>query len=392
MPDPRLVLIETSAALPGLLPPVAYQALTEVDHILARDPDSHPSVPALVAAGFTVDRAQPAAGGDVRGMNLMSAGGEAGDVRLAKGLVDAVAHGDLAYLQGPGEEGFGRTLGMEAAKAGGVEVEFVFLVGAPRGLELLRLVEVMAALRHPETGCPWDLEQDHRSLASHLLEESYELLEAIESGDDRHMAEELGDVLLQVVFHAQLAFDRGVFGIDEVATGISDKLVRRHPHVFGDGDASTPDEVQANWDQLKATEKPERSGLFDGVPAALPALMLADELQKRASRTGFAFGRVDDVVAKIREELDEVLAAAETAHDGPSEDVADELGDLLQATVTLARYLDVDAETALRGATTRFRSRFERIQSKLDAQGRDPADLSPQDWLAMWDEVKAAGW
>lgn len=391
MSDPRLVLIETSAALPGLLPPVAYQALGEVDRILARDPDTHPSVPALMAAGFTVERAQPASGGDVRGMNLMSAGGEASDVRLAKGLVAAVVDGDIAFLQGPGDEGFGRTLGMEAAKAGDIEVEFVFLVGAPRGLELLRLVEVMAALRHPDTGCPWDLEQDHRSLARHLLEESYELLEAIESDDDRHIAEELGDVLLQVVFHAQVAFDRGAFGIDEVATGISDKLVRRHPHVFSDGDASTPEEVQQNWDQLKAAEKPDRTGLFDGVPTALPALMLADELQKRATRTGFAFGSVDDVVAKVREELDEVLSAARDS-DGDSSDVADELGDLLQVTVTLARHLGVDAESALRGATTTFRSRFERILSKLQTQGRDPAELAPHDWLAMWDEVKAAGW
>lgn len=385
MPDPRLVLIETSAALPGLLPPVAYQALGEVDRILARDPAHHPSVPALTAIGLTVEAARPAAADDVRGMNLLAAGGGAGDIRLAKGLLDAVAHGDIAYLQGPGDEGFGRTLGVEAAKVGGVEVEFVFLVGAPRGIELLRLVEVMAALRHPETGCPWDLQQDHERLARHLLEESYELLDAITSGDDRHMLEELGDVLLQVVFHAQVAFDRGAFGIDEVATGIADKLVRRHPHVFGDGDATTPEEVQANWDRLKAEEKPDRTGPFDGVPTALPALMLADELQRKAARSGFVFGTRDDVVAKVREELDEVLAA------GP-DDVADEVGDLLQVTVSLARHLDVDAETALRRATDTFRTRFERVMSKVEARHEDPAALAPTDWLALWDEVKAAGW
>ncbi len=385
MPDPRLVLIETSAALPGLLPPVAYQSLGEVHRILARDPAQHPSVPALAAAGFTVEAATPAAPGEVRGMNLMSAAGSAGDTRLARGVLDALADGDIAYLQGPGDEGFGRTLGMEAAKVGGVEIEFVFLVGAPRGLELLRLVEVMAALRHPDTGCPWDLEQDHQTLARHLLEESYELLDAIESGDDAHIAEELGDVLLQVVFHAQVAFDRGAFGIDEVATGIADKLVRRHPHVFADADAATPEEVQANWDQLKAEEKPERTGPFDGIPTALPALMLADELQRKASRQGFAWGSGDQVVAKVREELDEVLAA-------DPDEVADEVGDLLQAVVGLARHLDVDAETALRGATGRFRTRFERVLSKARAAGREPGDLAPGEWLALWDEVKAAGW
>lgn len=385
MADPRLVLIETSTALPGLLPPVAFRALEEVDRVLARDPEHHPSVPALAAVGIEVGRAEPGAAADVRGMNLMAAGGAADDVRLARGLLEAVADGDVAYLQGPGDEGFGRTLGMEAAKAGGIEVEFVFLVGAPRGLELLRLVEVMAALRHPDTGCPWDLQQDHRSLARHLLEESYELLDAIESDDDRHIAEELGDVLLQVMFHAQVAFDRNAFGIDEVATGIADKLVRRHPHVFGDGDASTPEEVQESWDQLKAEEKPERTGPFDGVPAALPALMLADELQRKAGKLGFVWGERDQAVAKVREELDEVLAA------GPDE-VGDELGDLLLAVVGLARHLDVDAETALRSASTAFRGRFERVLSKVRAADRDPAALSPGEWLGLWDDVKAAGW
>jgi XTP/dITP diphosphohydrolase len=383
--DPRLVLVETSDALPGLLPPVAHQALQEVDRVLARDPDTHPAVPALAAVGIEVARAEPAAGGDVRGMDLLSAGGAAADVRLARGLLEATTSGDVAYLQGPGDAGFGRTLGMEAARAGGVEVEFVFLVGAPRGLSLLRLVEVMAALRDPETGCPWDLEQDHRSLARHLLEESYELLDAIASDDDAHMAEELGDVLLQVVFHAQVAFDRHAFGIDEVADGIADKLVRRHPHVFGDGDATTPEQVQANWDELKAQEKPHRTGPFDGVPTALPALLLAAELQSKAERTGFAFGTDEEVVAKVREELDEVLAA-------DPDDVADEVGDLLLATASLARRRGVDPETALRGAASTFRTRFERILSRLDAQERDPGALTPSDWLALWDEVKAAGW
>lgn len=386
MADPRLVLIETSAALPGLLPPVAHEALRQAVRVLARDPDGNPTVPALAAVGLEVERATPVAGGEVRGMNLMAASGAADDVRLAKGVLEAVGDdGDVVYLQGPGDDGFARTLGMEAAKAGGIEVEFVFLVGAPRGLELLRLVEVMAALRHPETGCPWDLQQDHRSLAKHLLEESYELLDAIEADDDRHMAEELGDVLLQVMFHAQVAFDRGAFGIDEVATGIADKLVRRHRHVFGDGDASTPEEVQASWDELKAEEKPERTGPFDGVPSALPALMLADELQRKAGRLGFVWGDRDQAVAKVREELDEVLAAE-------GDDVADELGDLLQAVVGLARHLGVDAETALRGAGGTFRTRFERVLSRLRAAGRDPAEVTPAEWLEAWEDVKAAGW
>lgn len=389
MADPRLVLIETSAALPGLLPPPAYEALGEVDRILARDPETNPSVPALRAGGFEVEVAEPAPAESVRGMNLLSAGGMGEDVRLARGLLTATEHGDVAYVMGPDDEAFGRTIGIEAARAGGVEVEFVFLVGAPRGLELLRMVDVMAALRHPETGCPWDLEQDHRTLSRHLLEETYELLEAIESGDDAHLAEELGDVLLQVLFHAQVAYDRGAFGIDEVASGLATKLVRRHPHVFGDGDATTPEEVQANWDELKAEEKTERTGPFDGVPTALPALMLAEQLQKRAASTGFAYGRLDDVVAKLREELDEVL----TAHDaGEPEAVEEELGDLLQAVVVLARHLDVEPEAALRRATTTFRTRFEAVLRRADARDLDTDALDAREWLALWDEVKEAGW
>lgn len=389
MADPRLVLIETSAALPGLLPPPAYQALQQADRLLARDPDTHPSVPALRAAGFTVGQAEPGSAGEVRGMNLMSAGGGAGDVRLARGLLEATADGDVAYLLGPADDGFGRTIGMEVAKEGDVELEFVFLVGAPRGLELLRMVEVMAALRHPETGCPWDLEQDHQSLARHLVEETYELLEAIDSGDDQHLAEELGDVLLQVLFHAQVAYDRGAFGVDEVASGLADKLVRRHPHVFGDGDARTPEEVQANWDQLKDQEKPDRTGIFDGVPTAMPALLLAEKLQGRAARTGFAFGSLEGVVGKIHEEVDEVLDAAAARDD---EAVAAELGDLLQAVVVLARHLDVDPEAALRGATATFRSRVEALLRRAEARDLDTDALDPDEWLALWDEVKAAGW
>lgn len=385
MADPRLVLIETSAALPGLLPPVAHQTLREVARVFARDPSTHLSVPPLAAVDLRVETAPAAAPAVARGMDLLSVGGSGTDVRLARGLLEAAADGDVAYLLGPGDEGFARTVGMEAAKAGGVEVEFVFLVGAPRGLEVLRLVEVMAALRHPETGCPWDLEQDHASLTRYLVEETYELLDAIESGDDDHLREELGDVLLQVMFHAQIAYDRRAFGIDEVATGIADKLVRRHPHVFADGDASTADEVQTRWDQLKAEEKPHRTGPFDGVPRALPALMLVEELQRKAERTGFRWGSEEQVVAKVREELDEVLAAS-------ADDVADEIGDLLQAVVALARQRGVEPELALRRSAGHFRDRVERMLSKLSTREVDSSTLSADQWLALWAEVRDAGW
>lgn len=387
-PDTRLVLIETADALPALLPPSAYRSMEEVGRILARDPGSHPAVPHLEAAGFRIEQAEPAAASATLGLNLMAATGSGEDVLLARGVVAATADGDVAYLLGPGDGTFDRTLGVEAARAD-LEVEYVFLVGAPRGLELLRMVEVMAALRDPVTGCPWDLEQDHRSLARHLLEEAHELLEAIDSGDDAHLAEELGDVLLQVLFHAQLAWDRRAFGIDDVARGLADKLIRRHPHVFGDGDAATPDEVQANWDQLKAKEKPERTGPFDGVPTALPALMLAEELQRKASKLGFDWDADEDVVAKVREELQEFEAALAT---GERDQVEAELGDLLLAVTAMARRHGIDPEAALRRAATTFRGRFEAVLSRLTARELDPAEATTDQWLTLWAEVKDAGW
>jgi XTP/dITP diphosphohydrolase len=387
-PDTRLVLIETSDALPALLPPSAYRAMEEVSRILSRDPASHPAVPHLEAAGFRIEEAHPAAASATLGMNLMAATASGEDVLLARGVVAATSDGDVAYLLGPGDDTFDRTLGVEAARAD-LEVEYVFLVGAPRGLELLRMVEVMAALRHPETGCPWDLDQDHRSLARHLLEETHELLEAIDSGDDAHLAEELGDVLLQVLFHAQVAWDRRAFGIDDVARGLADKLIRRHPHVFGDGDASTAEEVQANWDQLKAAEKSDRTGPFDGVPMALPALMLAEELQRKASRLGFDWAADEDVVAKVREELQEVEAALVT---GDGDDVEAELGDLLLAVTAMARRHGVEPEAALRRAAATFRGRFEAVMSRLSSRELDPAEVTSDQWLALWHEVKDAGW
>jgi XTP/dITP diphosphohydrolase len=381
--DPRLVLIETASALPGLLPVAAHVALGQVSRVFARDPEHHTTVPYLQAAGIEVAPAPEGDPGPVVGLNLLGTAGEAADVRRAKGLIAAATAGDIAYLLGPEDEAFSRTVGIEAARAG-LEVEYVFLVGAPRGLELLHLVDVMAHLRHPETGCPWDLEQDHASLARYLMEETYEALDAIDRGDDAHLAEELGDVLLQIVFHAQIAADRRAFDIDDVARGIATKLVRRHPHVFADGDASTPAEVQANWDKLKAAEKTERTGPFDGVPTALPALMLAEELQRKAAKLGFDWDGPAGPAAKVREELDEVLAA-----DGDAQH--DELGDLLLAVVGLARKLGIEPEVALRRAANDFRARFEAVLSRATTRGLEPSSLGAAEWRELWDEAKAAG-
>ncbi len=387
-PDARLVLVESSAALPGLFPIAAHEVLTRAETVLVRDPATHPSAPYLMMGGVTLVAATPS-DNLPRSRNLLSAAGDATSLKLATGLLEAAAHGEVVYLLGPDEESFARTVATEAASSGDVEVEFVWLVGAPEGTELLRLADVMAALRDPETGCPWDLEQDHTTLTRHLVEETYELLDAIESGDDAHLAEELGDVLLQVMFHAQVAKDRGAFSIDDVAAGIANKLVRRHPHVFADGEAATADEVQQNWDAIKAVEKAERTGPFDGVPRALPALMLVEELQRKAAKLGFDWPDVDGPAAKVREELDEVLEAVASED---AEAVADELGDLVMAVVALARQVGVEPEAAARRGADAFRDRFEAVLRRAGREGADPADLTIAQWLDLWAEAKAAGW
>jgi MazG family protein len=377
---PRIVLVETSDALPGLLPFPAWDALTTADAVLVRGRDDHPAASHLYFAGLDLEELVPAEV-QTRGMDLMQPGSPA-ERALASGLVDAAhARGTVAYVLGPADGGFSRIVGLEAARDGDVEVEFVFLAQAPRGLDTLRLVEVMAALRHPDSGCPWDLEQDHRTLSRYLVEETYELVDAIASGDDAHIQEELGDVLLQVVFHAQIALDRGAFGIDEVARGIADKLVRRHPHVFADGDATTPAEVQSNWDELKQVEK-GRTGPFEGVPQALPGLMLAEELQRKAAKRGFDWRDASEPIERIHQELGELEAAAS------DDEREEELGDLIGAVVGLARHLGVEPERAMRRAAGKFRTRFEAVLALAAEQGTDVDALDRQAWLSLWAQVK----
>lgn len=385
-PDARIVLVETSAALPGLLPATVWRSLDGIDVLWTRDAGTHPSTPYLEAAGLRVETLAPLAT-EARRNLLATGGGDAAAVGLAKALIAQADLGDTAWLADDGDEKFGLVVATEASREGGYEVEFAFLMGAPAGLQVLRLVDVMRRLRGPE-GCPWDAEQDHATLRKYLLEEAYELVDAIDDGDDAHIVEELGDVLLQVVFHAQIGDDRRAFGIDDVARGISDKLVRRHPHVFADGTASTADEVQESWDELKAAEKPERTGTFDGVVRSQPALPLMVAMQKAAAKIGFEDKDLLVSADKIEEELAEVLEAAEA---GDASEVADEVGDLFGAVVWLARSLGVDPETALRAAGTKFQSRVEAVQSRAERRGLDLLALDGPAWMALYDEVKAAG-
>ena len=243
-----------------------------------------------------------------------------------------------------------------------------------------RLLDVMRRLRDPESGCPWDLQQDGASLARYALEEAHELAAALEAGDASAVRDELGDLLFQVVFHAQLATERKEYDFDAIAAGIADKLTRRHPHVFG-GEGGV-----AQWEQIKAGERAARGahGVLDEVPLALPALVRATKLGKRAASVGFDWSDADGARAKVLEELTEVDAArAETP-----ERLVEEIGDLLLAVTSLARHLKVDPETALRRANQRFEARFRLMEQLAAERGLTLASLSPAQWDELWEDGK----
>jgi ATP diphosphatase len=246
-----------------------------------------------------------------------------------------------------------------------------------------RLLEVMRRLRDPHTGCPWDLQQDARSLARYTLEEAYEVVAAIEAGQDAALRDELGDLLFQVVFLSQLASERGVYDFDQVAGAIADKLLRRHPHVFATADRSE----HTRWEEIKSEERAARGagGILDDVPLALPALVRAVKLGKRAASVGFDWPDAAGPREKVLEELAEVDAARRG--EGASS-VEDEVGDLLMAITSFSRHLKVDPETALRRANARFETRFRQMEQLAAARGLRLADLAAAQLDALWDEVK----
>ncbi len=249
---------------------------------------------------------------------------------------------------------------------------------------LMRLLAVMRALRDPARGCPWDLQQDSRTLARYALEEAYELVAAIESGPESAVRDELGDLLFQVVFHAQLAAERGLYDFDAVAAGIADKLERRHPHVFAPGDSRDA----SHWEEIKAEERAARgaAGVLDDVPVSLPALTRAAKLGKRAAAVGFDWPDAEGARAKILEELAEIDGARRGEGEAT---VEDEIGDLLLAATSFARHLGVDPETALRRANGRFESRFRALEKLAVARGLAIAGLDAATLDVLWEDVKA---
>ena len=266
--------------------------------------------------------------------------------------------------------------------------------------DIAKLVEIMAALRTPKTGCPWDLEQSFETIAPYTIEEAYEVADAIWRGDLSDLKDELGDLLLQVVFHARMAEERGVFTFADVVEAITEKLIRRHPHVFGDRRDISAGAVKGLWANIKAEEKEQRRAaraaagfdaahvsLLDEVPLALPALSRSEALQKRVVAVGFDWPDTQQVVDKIREELSET---EEALREGDRASLADEIGDLLFTVANLARHAGIDAEEALRATNRKFERRFRFVERGLAERGKAPAQSSLDEMEALWQDAKAA--
>lgn len=268
--------------------------------------------------------------------------------------------------------------------------------------EISRLLEIMAALRDPQTGCPWDIVQDFESIKPYTIEEAYEVADAIERKDFDDLCDELGDLLLQVVFHARMAEEAGHFAFGDVVEAITAKMIRRHPHVFAVSDADNPDAVKKQWAEIKAEEKAARAarrkergldadepkGLLDGVPRALPGLTEALKLQEAAGRVGFDWGAVGPVLDKIEEEIGELREAIAAANQA---EAAGELGDVIFALANLGRHLNTDPENALRGTNTKFRNRFAHVERRLAETGKTPEQSDLEEMDGLWDEAKSLG-
>lgn len=258
--------------------------------------------------------------------------------------------------------------------------------------DIVRLIEIMAALRTPGSGCPWDLEQNFQTIAPYTLEEAYEVADAIARGNLDDLKDELGDLLLQVVYHARMAEEQGAFAFGDVVDGVTAKMIRRHPHVFADAAGETAEHVKGLWERIKAEEKAGRGAeapvsALDGVPVGLPALTRALKLQEKAGRVGFDWNDPRAVLAKIREEADEIEAELDRADKSHA---AAEVGDLLFAVVNLARHLNADPEGILRATNLKFERRFASIEQALAARGKTPSEATLAEMDALWDQAKAA--
>jgi MazG family protein len=290
-------------------------------------------------------------------------------------LLELSAESDVLLVTGGGEPAATGT----AAAAATAEA-----LRAARASGFAELVRTISILRGPG-GCPWDLEQTHMSLRPNVIEEAYEVVGAIEAADDMSLAEELGDLMLQIVFHAQMGSEDATFDVEDVCWGIVTKLRRRHPHIFGETQVSGPAEVMRNWDEIKREEKPEGAGILDTVPAGLPSLMRAQKISRRAAGVGFDWETVDQVWDKVSEEIQELRDAREGTRE-----VEEEVGDVLFAIVNVARKLGVDAEVALRETCDKFQNRFAGMEEAADASGRGLSEMGIDELEELWQRAKGS--
>lgn len=255
--------------------------------------------------------------------------------------------------------------------------------------KLEKFAEIIAKLRDPNGGCPWDLEQTYQTMPPHILEEAYEVVEAINQDDRKELKEELGDLLMQVVFLSQLAQEEGAFTLDDVIDGITDKIIRRHPHVFGEIKAENSDEVLKNWENIKQQERyqKEQFSILDNVPIALPSLLRAAKLQKRCAKVGFDWSELEPTIQKVEEELQEVRDEVSKQPQNP-QTIEEEIGDLLFASVNVARHLKLNPEEALRKANLKFERRFRQVEQNILASGRQLEQVSLAEMDLIWDQVK----
>ncbi|MFU2137025.1 nucleoside triphosphate pyrophosphohydrolase [Gallibacterium anatis] len=255
--------------------------------------------------------------------------------------------------------------------------------------KLEKFAEIIAKLRDPNGGCPWDLEQTYQTMPPHILEEAYEVVEAINQDDRKELKEELGDLLMQVVFLSKLAQEEGAFTLDDVIDGITDKIIRRHPHVFGEIKAENSDEVLKNWENIKQQERyqKEQFSILDNVPIALPSLLRAAKLQKRCAKVGFDWSELEPTIQKVEEELQEVRDEVSKQPQNP-QTIEEEIGDLLFASVNVARHLKLNPEEALRKANLKFERRFRQVEQSILASGRQLEQVSLAEMDLIWDQVK----
>ena len=358
-----------------------FSLVTSVFEMLRFTPPSKLTL--LSAQSFTL-RHYPPTPPDIDTLIL---GIDSPDLARQVALVLRIVYADSHKVSAVGKAGVTET---SLAGFGGADLVYpvsLFVPSLGEGTSFEAFAEIVSHLRAPD-GCPWDKEQTHATLRKHLLEESYETLSALDANDVDGMREEFGDLLLQIVLNSQIAYESGEFTMTHVTKSIYDKIVRRHPHVFGDVKLNGVDDVLTNWEKLKEKErggKKEDKGILDGVPAALPALNQAQEYQDRAARVGFDWSEIDDVLEKVREEIEEIKAAENL------EQVKGELGDLFFVLVNLSRWREVDAESALREANLKFKRRFGYVEKSAKAQGRNLSDMTLEEMDAFWDEAKKIG-